>query len=71
MLTTPIETKGWCTLTTCEDRGVPQDCIEFDGVVVCSPCLIRLSEGADPQELEELEEEITRLRDTIDKLEER
>ena len=70
MIINPSEVRSWCDLETCKLASVPQDCILLGSIVVCKPCLIDLGEGVGPIDLARLEEEITHLRDTIDKLEE-
>jgi len=67
MTVIPSEVRGWCDLSICINTAIPQDCILLGTVTVCESCLLELSGGIDPHELEIAEEEISKLEGTIDK----
>ncbi len=65
---------GWCELMDCEEgRGAPDPVVVFEyedtEIEVCDACLIRLSSGPNPGEMEEANELIVKLRDQIEKME--
>ena len=62
----PIEVKGWCELSTCELGVVAQNCVRFNDVTICNPCLIRLGDGIPRVELDMAEEHIQSLEDQLD-----
>lgn len=68
-MTTPIVSRGWCSLTTCTWGPVTSDCVRFGEVTVCALCLIDLGGGVERNELDNAEEELRTANDRIDVLE--
>ena len=70
MTTTPILSRGWCDLAECIRSTIPQDCVRLGSVTICKPCLLELSDGVEPDELDDAERRLEGARDEIEKLEE-